>query len=74
MDNKIILYSTNCPKCNVLKKKLEAAHIEFEEVNDIDVMISKGIMSAPVLQVKDKLLQYLDAVKYVNERVDTNEN
>ena len=40
---KIILYSTNCPKCNVLEKKLQSKNIDFEICNDVDLMLSKGI-------------------------------
>ena len=46
---KVILYSTNCPKCNILKAKLNAKGVEFTENNDIDLMISKGFTSSPRL-------------------------
>ena len=36
--NKIILYSTGCPSCNVLKKKLAAKGIQFEENNDQELI------------------------------------
>lgn len=67
MDQKIILFSTGCPKCNVLKKKLNAAGIEYDEVNDVDAMNKLGIDSVPMLKVDDKLLSYIDAVKYIND-------
>lgn len=64
---KVILYSTHCPKCNVLKKKLESKSIEFEEVNDIDIMTSKGFMQAPMLEVDDQVFDFPNAVKWINE-------
>ena len=67
MNNTIILYSTGCPKCNVLKKKLNAASIDYTEVTDINVMTDLGIDSVPILKVDDKMLSYVDAVKYINE-------
>ena len=67
MDHKIILFSTGCPKCNVLKKKLNTAGIEYEEVNDVNTMNKLGIDAVPMLKVDGKLLSYIDAVKYIND-------
>ena len=36
------LYSTHCPMCNVLEKKLQQKNIFFEEINDIELMKKKG--------------------------------
>lgn len=65
---KIILYSTNCPKCNVLEKKLQSKNIDFEICNDVDLMLSKGIQQAPYLEVDNKLMDFSKAVKWVNEK------
>ena len=62
----VILYSTHCPRCNILEKKLNDRGIEFEEINDVDTMVEKGIQTAPALEVDGKLLGYGDAVKFVN--------
>ena len=64
----IILYSTGCPKCNVLKKKLTEKNIEYTESNDIEVMASWGIDQVPVLSVDGELLQFAEANKWINER------
>lgn len=64
----MILFSTNCPQCKVLEKKLIQKGIEFEITNDIDELLEKGIKRAPILKTDDG--QYLDfssAIKYVNE-------
>ena len=68
----IILYSTGCPKCNVLKKKLAEKNIEYTECNDIDVMTSLGIDQVPVLSVDGKLLTFPEVTKLVNESEETN--
>lgn len=65
---KIILYSTNCPKCNVLEKKLQSKNINFKICNDVDLMLSKGIQQAPYLEVDDELMDFTKAVKWVNEK------
>ena len=63
----MVLYSTGCPKCNVLKKKLNSANIEFEEITDVSEMESLSISAVPVLKVDNKLLPFAEAVKYINE-------
>ena len=63
----IILYSTGCPKCQVLKKKLEAAKINYVLCNDTAKMEKIGLQSVPFLQVGDKLYGFKDAAQYINE-------
>lgn len=72
MDN-IILYSTHCPKCNVLTNKLNSKKIQYKEVTDIDEMQKLGLMSVPYLSVDGKLLDFAAANKWINE-VNTDEN
>ena len=64
---KVIFYSTHCPKCNVLKAKLDEKNIEYIENNDVKEMISKGWLSAPVLEVDGAALMFKEAVNWVNE-------
>ena len=64
----IILYSTNCPKCNVLEKKLQEKDIDFIIENDIDVMTEKGFMSAPILEVDGSFMDFKKAVDWINEQ------
>lgn len=63
----IILYSTGCPKCSILKKKLEEKKIPYDTVTDIKEMISLGINEVPVLSVNGDLLPFAKAIKWVNE-------
>ena len=63
----IILYSTGCPKCKVLKSKLEDKGIEFVENNSVEEMIELGITQVPVLSVCGALLDFKKAVTWVNE-------
>ena len=57
-----------CPKCKVLKMKLAQKNIEYKEVNDLDLMISMGIKSAPQMDVDGTMYDFPEAIKYVNER------
>ena len=63
----ITLYSTNCPKCNVLEKKLKDKSMDFELVTDFDTkeLIRKGFLSAPVLKVDDKYMDFVEANKWL---------
>ena len=65
---KIILYSTHCPRCNVLEKKLTQAGISFELNTDFDVkaMREKGFMTAPILQVDDEFMDFTKANNWIN--------
>lgn len=63
----VILYSTNCPKCKVLKQKLDSQSIQYTENNSVEEMLSLGIKQAPMLLVGEELLAFADAVKWVNQ-------
>lgn len=63
---KIVLYSTGCPKCKVLKSKLMEKNIEFVENNSIEEMTKLGITQVPVLSVYGVLLDFKNAVTWVN--------
>ena len=65
----ITIYTTQtCPKCKILKKKLEEKRIEYKEFNDEDEMQRMGILSVPVMDVDGEQLDFPAAIKYVNER------
>ena len=66
----IILYSTGCPKCNVLKEKLSKKNIEYKENTNIEEMQKLGITSVPVLRVEGIMLSFLDALKWVENNAD----
>lgn len=54
----IVLYSTDCPKCNALKKRLTKNGIKFEVSQDVDELIKRGYQSIPVLKIHDKFFDY----------------
>lgn len=65
----LVLYSTGCPKCEILKKKLDVAKVSYTEVNNTVEMVKLGIMSVPVLFVDGNKLDYLESINWVNERM-----
>ena len=64
----VVLYSTHCPKCNVLESKLNQKGISYEEVNDVKIMREKGFMSAPNLEVNGVDYDFKEAVKWIGEQ------
>ena len=65
---KVILYTTHCPKCTVLEKKLTSKNIPYEEVTDVDLMINKGFDAMPVLEVDDTIMDFKIANTWINEQ------
>lgn len=63
---KVILYSTHCPKCVVLEKKLNQKNISYEEVNDVKVMREKGFLSAPMLEADGEIMDFKTANDWIN--------
>lgn len=62
----ITLFSTNCPKCKVLTMKLDKKGINYTKVEDVDTMLAKGIKTAPYLEVDNELMDFTQAVAWVN--------
>ena len=65
--NQIIFYTTHCPKCKVLKAKLDSLNISYLIQDDINIMESMGMMTVPMLQVGSNLLTFSQAVKWLKE-------
>lgn len=45
----IKFYTTHCPKCHVLELKLKQKGIDYEEFDNVEEMLAKGLTSAPYL-------------------------
>lgn len=67
---KIILYSTGCPKCKILESKLNAKNIQYDKNTDTDEMMKLGFRTVPKLKVDDEILDFGEAIKWVNNRED----
>jgi glutaredoxin len=68
MDEHVILYEHGCPKCKILKAKLDQKNISYERVTDIGTMMAKGFTEAPKLEVNGVVMGFKDAVDWVKER------
>lgn len=63
----VTLYTTHCPKCEVLKKKLDNKKIEYDEIDDIKLIAKKGYLSVPVLEVDGTPFNFSTANNWVNQ-------
>ena len=78
MDEKIIFYSTKCLRCRVLEVKLKQKNISYEECNDVDEMLARGIKAAPALGIckgmssengtEVEVLDFNKALSWINSR------
>ena len=62
----IVLYTTGCPVCKMLKDRLDQAGVSYEIEEDANKMIELGFKSAPMLRVDDKFLNAGEAIKWLN--------
>lgn len=68
MGDKVILYEHGCPRCKVLKMKLDQKGVQYEDVTDVEVMKEKGFKEAPKLEVNGKVMDFKEAVKWIGEQ------
>lgn len=64
----VTLYSTNCPRCVVLEKKLQNAGINFSINNNIEEMLALGFLEAPILMVDGKAMAFKEANDWIGEQ------
>ncbi len=57
-----ILYTTGCPRCKVLREKLDGKGIPYTVNDSVDEMLSLGITEVPVLSVDGELLPFAEAM------------
>lgn len=62
-DTKIILYTTHCPKCGVLKRKLDEYGVIYTEVDDVDELQRLNIVSIPVLCINGTQLNFTESIR-----------
>lgn len=71
----LVLYTTHCPRCKVLEKKLQQKGLLYTENDNIDEMIEMGFKTAPLLSVDGaKPMDFGEAVKWIKEQGEVNGN
>lgn len=65
----IKFYSNDCPKCRVLKAKLDDKNIQYKKIDNIDLMLEKNIETLPVLELESGvIMDFSSAIKWVNQQ------
>ncbi len=69
---KIKLYSTGCPRCEVLKTHLDNKKIKYELVTDVDtvteeLLTRRGIKTVPALEVDGDFLLFKEALEWIKK-------
>lgn len=62
----VVLYTTHCPRCSVLEKKLLSKGVQYETVTDVKVMREKKFLSAPMLEVDGEVMDFAAANTWIN--------
>ena len=65
----IKLYSSHCPKCSVIEKKLNAKNLDYEIIDTDDEILEVankcGIHSLPLLEVEGNIMDFIEANKWI---------
>lgn len=64
----VIFHTTGCPKCRILKKKLDDAGVSYTVNEDVDKMLEIGMLSAPALSVGGELLDFAAACRWADSQ------
>lgn len=62
----IIIFSNGCPRCEVLKTKMDNANLNYKTSTDFQEIIDRGFETLPVLKVNNEYLDFVGAVKWIN--------
>ncbi len=62
------LYSTHCPKCIMLESKLKQKKVDYEVITSEDAIRATGFSSVPLLEVDGKIMEFSEAIAWVNKR------
>jgi deoxycytidylate deaminase len=68
MIDSAVLYTTHCPRCKVLEKKLQQAGIIYSIVDDRETLLSLGFTEVPMLQINcGKTMNFKEANEWLKE-------
>lgn len=63
---KLILYSTGCSKCKILKDKMDKKDLDYIIVSDIDEIRKVG-RSVPLLSVDGVVYDFRRAIEWIKD-------
>lgn len=59
------LFSNNCPRCIVLKAKLDEKCLDYEKSDNMQELIDLGFKTVPVLEVDGEYMDFGKAMKWI---------
>lgn len=65
---KIVLYTTHCPKCTILERKLKMKNISYEIFDNLEKMLERGFTSVPVLEVDNNTMLFEEASQWIKNK------
>lgn len=68
MQNITVYSLPNCPRCMVLKTKLNQKEISYNLVSDEKILEEKGITLVPVMTVDGELMNFTEAIAWIKEQ------
>ena len=64
----VILYTMEtCHRCKAVKQILDINNVDYEEVFDINIMRDKNFIEAPMMEIDDKTLDYMNIMAWLKE-------
>lgn len=68
------MYTTHCPKCDVMARKLKEANIQYEEIDDnakvLEVATAGGFTMAPILEVDGHAMDFKDGIDWIRKNAE----
>ena len=68
------MYTTHCPKCDVMERKLNEANIKFEAIDEmakvLEVAKAGGFSMAPILEVDGKAMDFKDGIEWIRKNAE----
>lgn len=64
----VVMYSRpGCPQCTMLKNILDQLKINYDVIQDVDILLEKGIMHIPCLEIDGQLKNFGEALAWTKE-------
>ena len=71
-EEKVIFFTTHCPACEALEQKFKMHGIKYTVNDDIRTMFAMGFTHVPMVVVGDKVMDFKESLKWLEERKSDN--
>lgn len=66
------LYTTNCPKCRMLKMRLDSLGYEYDICDDVSEMEKLGFLESPMLEIDGAYMDFVNAIMWLDGKGSAN--